>query len=45
MTQVEMDELREVKWDFTRIKNFEVRAKTILGRLHATVPNIMIIDG
>ena len=45
MTQVEMDELRTVNWNFTAIKNFEVRSKTILGRLHATVPNIMIIDG
>lgn len=45
MTQVEMDELREVKWNFSSIKNFEARVKTILVRLHATVPNIMIIDG
>lgn len=45
MVQVEMDELREVKWNFKNIKDFEVRAKAILGRLHVTIQNIMMIDG
>ena len=45
MTQIEMDELREIKWTFPAIKNFEQRAKAVLGRLKVEVPNIQIVNG
>lgn len=45
MTQIEMDELRELKWNFTAIKNFEQRSKAVLGRLKVEIPNIQVIGG
>lgn len=45
MAQIEMDNIRDVAWNFTAIKNFEQRAKAILSRLHVTIPNILLIDG
>ena len=45
MANFEMDEPREVKWDFKAIKNFEQRAKSILTRLQVKIPNIVIQDG
>jgi hypothetical protein len=44
-TMLEMDEPREIKWNFSAIKNFEMRSKMILTRLHVTIPNIVKIDG
>jgi hypothetical protein len=44
-TILEMDEPREIRWDFRAIKNFEQRSKNILTRLQVTVPNIIIQDG
>jgi hypothetical protein len=45
MTQIEMDQLREMKWTFTAIKNFEHRSKEILKRLGVEIPNIQVLDG
>lgn len=45
MTQIEMDELREMVWTFLAIKNFEKRSKEILKRLGVEIPNIQVIDG
>ncbi|MDD4776115.1 MAG: hypothetical protein PHG75_06365 [Syntrophomonas sp.] len=45
MTTLEMDEPREIRWDFRAIKNFEQRSKNILTRLQVAVPNIIIQDG
>ena len=43
--KLEMDESREINWNFRAIKNFEQRAKAILTRLQVTVPNIIISEG
>lgn len=45
MTTLEMDEPREIRWDFRAIKNFEQRSKNILTRLQVTIPNIIISEG
>lgn len=45
MTTLEMDEAREIVWNFRAIKNFEQRSKNILTRLQVTVPNIIISEG
>lgn len=44
-TILEMDEPREIRWDFRAIKNFEQRAKGILTRLQVKIPNIVIQEG
>lgn len=44
-TILEMDEPREVVWNFRAIKNFEQRSKAILTRLQVKIPNIVIQDG
>jgi hypothetical protein len=44
-TILEMDEPREIVWNFRAIKNFEQRSKNILTRLQVTIPNIIIQDG
>ena len=44
MTTLEMDEPREIVWNFRAIKNFEQRSKAILTRLQVTIPNIIIQD-
>lgn len=45
MTILEMDEPREINWNFRAIKNFEQRSKNILTRLQVTIPNIVIQNG
>lgn len=44
-TILDMDEPREIAWNFRAIKNFEQRSKNILTRLQVTVPNIVIQNG
>lgn len=45
MTLLEMDEPREIVWNFQAIKKFEQRAKGILTRLQVKIPNIIVQDG
>lgn len=45
MTEIEMDELRNIKWTFSSMKRFEDRSRDVLVRQKAVIPNIVLVGG